>query len=184
VKSSTRLVLVDLDNTLYDWVAFFVPSLLAMVDTVREATEADRDQLLREFKTVYSRHGSVEYSFCVQALPSVAALSLYRRKALVRRCRAAFLASRQSHLIAYPGVPETLRALSDAGIILVATTNAPMHQAMRRLETLGGRAPQLFGASRSVCTADHRGSQASGLWSCGSILALRRGRLEAVGSDV
>jgi phosphoglycolate phosphatase len=137
MRTSTRLILLDLDNTLYDWVACFVPSMIAVVNTVRDAVEADLDRLLDEFRSVYVTHRSVEYAFCVQALPSVAHLSKASQQALVDRARAAFRAAREAHLVAYPGVPETLRDLSEAGIALIATTNAPMHQAMRRLETLG-----------------------------------------------
>lgn len=133
----TRLVLVDLDNTLYDWVRFFVPAMLAMTAEICRDLSADEASILGELRSVYARHGSVEYAFCVQALPSVARLPLARRRALVNRSREAFSEARNEHLVTYPGVPETLGELHAAGIAVVATTNSPMYEATRRLERLG-----------------------------------------------
>src|SRR4051812_34801300 len=108
MSSRTRLLLVDLDNTMYDWVRFFVPSMIAMAGEICRALSVDEASVLRELRSVYGQHGSVEYAFCVQALPSVARLPVARRRALVNRCRKAFREARSEHLVTYPGVPETL----------------------------------------------------------------------------
>lgn len=137
MSSRVRLVLLDLDNTLYDWVAFFVPSMLAMVKTLAAALNVQPDGLVPEFRSVYTEHDSVEYSFAVQRLPCVARLPISERRIIVDRCRLAFLDARAERLVAYPGVLDTLATIRADGIDVVAITNAPMHQAMRRLELLG-----------------------------------------------
>jgi phosphoglycolate phosphatase-like HAD superfamily hydrolase len=43
---------------------------------------------------------------------------------------------RSEHCLPSAGVPDTLCELYESGIVLVATTNAPLHQAIRRLERL------------------------------------------------
>src|SRR4051794_27329890 len=106
MSNRTRLVLVDLDNTLYDWVRFFVPSMLAMAREICRELSVDEASVLRELRAVYARHGSVEYAFCVQALPSVAPLPVARRRALVSSCRAVFSKARSEHLVTYPRVQE------------------------------------------------------------------------------
>jgi phosphoglycolate phosphatase len=80
VSSRTRLILVDLDNTLYDWVAFFVPSMPAMLSELCDMLDARMEDLLSELRSVYERHGLVEYAFSIQALPSVGALPPERRR--------------------------------------------------------------------------------------------------------
>ena len=133
----TRVVLIDLDNTVYDWVAFFVPSMVAMIDELCAELDADHDRLLGELRSVFRKHRSVEYPFCLQALPSVAGLPLGHRNDVVERGHRAFSAARDKHLVSYPGVHEALQELSAAGMCLIATTNAPMYQATRRIQRLG-----------------------------------------------
>jgi phosphoglycolate phosphatase len=154
------LVLIDLDNTLYDWVAFFVPSMLAMLDELCVELSAEPDQLREELRSVFKQHGSVEYSFCLQALPAVARLPLRRQRVAIERGHQAFAAARDKHLVSYPGVRETLQELSATGMTLVATTNAPMYQATRRLQRLGVAswfdalaARRSFAAPANLCTA-------------------------------
>ena len=60
-----RLLVCDLDNTLYDWVSYFVPSFYAMVDKVVEITGWDREQLLDEFQKVHQKHNDAEHPFAL-----------------------------------------------------------------------------------------------------------------------
>src|SRR5579875_3155338 len=70
-----RLFITDLDNTLYDWLSFFVPSLYAMVDAAVPLLGVDREQLLDELKEVHQKHGSSEHPFAL--LETRAVLALY-----------------------------------------------------------------------------------------------------------
>ena len=45
-----KLLITDLDDTLYDWAGFFVPAFYAMVDEIVAITGLDRDGLLREYR--------------------------------------------------------------------------------------------------------------------------------------
>jgi FMN phosphatase YigB (HAD superfamily) len=56
-----KLLICDLDNTLYDWVAYFVPSFYAMVDKVVELLGCDRERLLDDFRKVHQRHHIGKY---------------------------------------------------------------------------------------------------------------------------
>ena len=108
----------------------------AMLSKLCDMLDARMEDLLSELRSVYERHGSVEYTFSIQALPSVAALPPELRLTVVDHCRQAFSTARDEHLVAYPGVPETLCELYESGIVLIATTNAPLRPAIRRLERL------------------------------------------------
>lgn len=134
---STRLVILDLDNTLYDWVEFYVPSLLDMATAVARALEIRQEDVLDELRDVYREHGSLEYAFAVQRTRSIRELSPHAQAQIVRTAQAAFGAARDRHLKPYPGVKPTLEYLRDLGVRAVAASNAPLFQAQRRLRHLG-----------------------------------------------
>ena len=69
------VLLTDLDNTLYDWTGYFVPSFRAMVVCLSKQTGESVDTLMADFASVFRRHGSVEYSFAIEELETLARLN-------------------------------------------------------------------------------------------------------------
>ncbi len=67
----TKALIADIDNTLFDWPAFFAPSFRAMVHALEKRLDLSYAQLESEFKRVYSEKDSLEYSFSIQELESV-----------------------------------------------------------------------------------------------------------------
>ena len=59
------LVIVDLDNTLYDWVGFFAPSFEAMVTAAVRIVDTSRDALLDDIQQVHQRYGNTEHPFAL-----------------------------------------------------------------------------------------------------------------------
>ena len=49
-----KLLISDLDDTLYDWTGFFVPAFYAMADEIARMTGIDEKKLLKEARTVPS----------------------------------------------------------------------------------------------------------------------------------
>ena len=131
-----HLILADLDNTLYDWARFFAPSFRAMVDVLRRELAIPEEQVYAEFKTVFARHGSLEYAFAIQELDSVRSLPTEKVSDLIRQGRGAFLHVQRNKLKVYPGVYETLKWLWDQDVDVVGITNSPLHRAQKRLYEL------------------------------------------------
>jgi phosphoglycolate phosphatase len=142
-----RAIVTDLDNTLYPWVDYVVPSLEAMVDSLEATTGLPRIRIVQSLKAVYATYGSNEYPFAIQEselfkpydkdFDSFNAL-------VIDPARQAFKAARDRYLHPYPGVKETLQALKERGLKLVALTDAPRNAAEGRLRTL--RLDTLFDA--------------------------------------
>lgn len=130
---TTRIVLADIDNTLYDWGAFFAPSFRAMVSALLRELEISEAQLYAEFKEVFARHGSLDYAFTIQELDSVRNLEIERIRHLVKTGRGAFLSVQRRRLQPYPGVLETLKWLLNQNIAVIGITNSPIHRAQKRL---------------------------------------------------
>jgi phosphoglycolate phosphatase len=134
-------LITDLDNTLYDWVSFFVPALYAMIDVAARTLAVDREQLLDELREVHQRYGSSEQPFAL--LETASAIKRFPGASRHEMLRAldeafhAFNSVRKHTLQLYPGVESTLQALQDADCRIVAHTEAPVVNALFRLNALG-----------------------------------------------
>jgi len=136
-----QLVVLDLDNTLYDWVGFYIPSFLAMVRELGNATGVSEPELKSSFKRVHEKYRSSEYAFAIEELDVLKKKvgSLGTRDVFERYGAAieAFRVTRRKTLRLYDGVAVTLRELKAANKRLVAVTDATMYYAVRRLKDLG-----------------------------------------------
>lgn len=136
---SIRLVVTDMDNTLYSWIDYIVPSVEAMVDAVVRATGFPRIQVVQALKEVYARYESNEYPFALQesaifkAFPEFGSFD----KLIIEPARTAFAYARKKYLVPYKEVVDTLAALKERKVIVVALTDAPMNPAQARVKALG-----------------------------------------------
>lgn len=141
VKPEIQLVVTDLDNTLYDWVTFFVTSFYAMVSVASGLLEMSDDDLLDQLQNVHRRYHDSEYPFALLETEVVRQRygSLSRREAKERLDPAfrAFNAARIETLRLYPTVQATLDHLSSIGVPVVGHTEASAPNAMFRLRKLG-----------------------------------------------
>jgi phosphoglycolate phosphatase len=134
-----RAVVTDLDNTLYPWVDYIVPSLEAMVDSLVATTGLPRVRIVQSLKDVYARHESNEYPFAIQESDL---FRPYERDfasfdaLVIGPARRAFQGARKRYLRPYPGVRETLGRLRERGVTLVALSDAPRNAAELRLKML------------------------------------------------
>jgi len=132
-------VVTDLDNTLYPWVDYIVPSLEAMVDSLVATTGLPRVRIVQSLKAVYAKHESNEYPFAIQESDL---FRPYERDfasfdaLVIAPARRAFKEARKRFLRAYPGVRETLGRLRERGVKLVALSDAPRNAAELRLKML------------------------------------------------
>jgi len=134
-----RAVVTDLDNTLYPWVDYIVPSLEAMVDSLVTTTGLPRVRIVQSLKAVYATYQSNEYPFAIQESeifkPYEADFDSFNALVL-DPARLAFKAARERFLKPYPGVKETLEAIRGRGLKVVALTDAPRNAAELRLKWL------------------------------------------------
>jgi phosphoglycolate phosphatase len=141
MASSIELLVCDLDNTLYDWVSYFVPSFYAMIDVAVQITGIDREQLLDDMRVVHQRHQDSEQPYALLEAKAVqeryAGLSLPEVAKALDPAFHAFNSARKRNLKLHDGVIETLGWLQARGIILVAHTEAKLHGALGRLRRLG-----------------------------------------------
>ena len=134
-----RAVVTDLDNTLYPWVDYIVPSVEAMVDSLVATTGLPRVRIVQSLKAVYSKYESNEYPFAIQESelfkPYEADFDSFNALVLAP-ARHAFRTARERFLRPYPGVRETLEALEERELLVIGLTDAPRNAAELRLKWL------------------------------------------------
>lgn len=135
--ANKKLLVCDLDNTLYDWVRYFVSSFYAMVNEVVRLTSCDRERLLDDFRRVHQRHRDSEHPFAL--LETEVVHDLFRGYTLREIARQldpafhAFNATRKSTLVLHPGVREGLDSLKRSGVVLIAHTESKLYGVADRL---------------------------------------------------
>ena len=139
-NTGKTLLVCDLDNTLYDWVSYFVPSFYAMVEKVIEITDCDREKLLDDFKIVHQKHHDSEHPFSLLETEIVrTSFRGLRRPQIAKILDPAFHAfnsNRKRLLKLHPGVSLTLATLARSDVVLVAHTDSKLYGAVDRLRRL------------------------------------------------
>ena len=138
--SKTAAILVtDLDNTLYDWFGFWHSSFTAMFNEVARISGLDRQLLEKEFRTVFQKHGTSEYAFAIQELPSLKVLHGENADLpkLYSAAIDAYRDARRKSLHLYPGVMQTLTTLRARGCLLIGYTESLAFYTKYRLRRLG-----------------------------------------------
>lgn len=132
-----RVLITDMDNTLYDWFFAWHQSFSALLTSISEISGISEDDLKPEIRRIHQARGTAEYSFLIEEMPSLKAkhgdvnlLAIYDdaihefRKARIR-C-----------LQLYPGVENTLRKLRNNGTLLVGYTDSLAFHTLDRIRRL------------------------------------------------
>lgn len=137
------LVVVDLDNTLFDWMSAFVPALYEMAHAASGIVGVDVDIVLADLRAVSRRHADLEHPFALLETEAVrrafAGLAYDEVSAALDPAFLAFNRRRKLELKLYDGVEATLDAIAAAGVPVVAYTDARVVNALFRIRTLGLR---------------------------------------------
>jgi FMN phosphatase YigB (HAD superfamily) len=135
-----RLLITDLDNTLYDWVTYFASAFRAMTDELVPLLDVDPETLLSEFKALHQYYGNSEQPFAVLELPSVqrrfGALSPPEMLLALDPALHAFNRTRKQLLHLYETVADTLHELRRRSVVVVGHTEAIAINAYYRLSRL------------------------------------------------
>jgi len=138
-----KLLITDLDNTLYDWVGYFSTSFRILVTEVSRITSIPEATLLRDYKSVHQKHQNSERPYATLELESVIALYGTADKNILKShlqgAFDAFSESRKKSLKLYEGVLETLEILREKGVVVVGHTESHDINSVNRIESLGLR---------------------------------------------
>lgn len=132
------VVVTDLDNTLFDWVEIWYRSFSALLDSLLTRSGVPEETLLREIRAVHQRHGTSEYAFLIEELPSLRKRHPGESLGMVyRQAIDAFDAARDQSLQLYPGVFDALVQLRRSGCLIVGYTESMALYTHHRVRKLG-----------------------------------------------
>jgi FMN phosphatase YigB (HAD superfamily) len=160
-KQQIKLVITDLDNTLYDWYGAFVPAFYAMVEEAGRITGIDQNELLDDLRVVHQFHGNSEHPFALLEASSIerrfAGLTKSEVRTHLDEAFHVFNIERKRSLRLYDGVLDSLTELSASHVPVVAYTDARETGSLFRLRKLGisGLIARLYAPASRTTVSDH-----------------------------
>ncbi|MBB5546994.1 HAD family hydrolase [Paraburkholderia fungorum] len=151
--SIKRALITDIDNTIFDWFAMWYQSFTAMMCEVIEISGVSPGQLMREARAIHQQHGTSEYAFLLESLPSLRAKFGEGEKLRSTMAPAieAYRLARGRTLQLYPHVLDTLTLLKERGILVIGFSESKLYYSSYRIVQLG-----LDGLiDRLYCPVDH-----------------------------
>lgn len=131
------VIVFDIDNTLYDFAAYFSPFFRSAVHIVAKELGLSEDVVIDDFRAIFSDVGSLEYQFLVQRSSLIRDIEPSKIDRILMLLSVAARRVRARRLCLYPGVKDTLDQLRNSGVVCAAITNAPFYQVDQRFSHLG-----------------------------------------------
>ncbi|WP_250444025.1 HAD family hydrolase [Actinotalea sp. C106] len=130
-----NLVVTDLDNTLWDWFGAWYSSFSALLNEVSRLSGVPTPALEEEARKVHQRRRTTEYSYLLNEIPSLLALSKNPLMTYDKALHAQNSARKESTRL-YPGVLTTLETIRAAGVPIVGYTESLSFWTEWRIRTL------------------------------------------------
>jgi phosphoglycolate phosphatase len=138
LKPRISVLVTDLDNTLFDWFDIWYTSFNVMLNEIVRISGLPVEVLEREIKVVHEEHGTSEYAFLIEELPSLVAKHPSQDlKEIYGPAIDAYRQARRSKLVLYPTVHETLTNLKASGTLVIGYTESLEFYTTYRLIKLG-----------------------------------------------
>lgn len=123
--AAPRVLITDLDNTLWDWFEAWYQSFGALIDRLIAISGLDRRVLEEQIKAVHQQRGTTEYSNLIREVPALIEFAGARDPFEVfDDALHAQNSARKRATKLYPGVDKTLRELQRQGVRIVAYTES------------------------------------------------------------
>jgi phosphoglycolate phosphatase len=138
-KRKASLLVIDLDNTVWDWFDAWYKSFTALLEGLEEATGLPRGDLETDIRPIHQARFTSEYSWLVEEL-EVLKKFVGEDQNLRGRFNDALHrqnSARKSATRLYPGVMETLKHVKSAGVPIVAYTESIAYWTEWRIRQLG-----------------------------------------------
>jgi FMN phosphatase YigB (HAD superfamily) len=115
-RPAVSVLVMDMDNTLFDWLGMWRQAAFgAMLERLIADSGVPRETLEQEVFALHQRHGTTEYAFAIQELPSLRARHPpEERPARYAAAIEAYRTMGRRTLTLYPGVLDTLRTIRAA----------------------------------------------------------------------
>lgn len=138
MRLDKKLLITDLDNTLFDWFDIWYYPFRGMLDALVLLSGIPESRLKMEIKKVHQRHGTSEYAFLIEELECLPLSDGFKSR--VEQYEPAiqvFREERRKHMRLYEGVWDTLDAISADGAMIIGYTESLAFYSGYRVRKLG-----------------------------------------------
>jgi phosphoglycolate phosphatase len=132
-----RLLITDVDNTLFDWQYVWYQTFSAMINRVLEISGVDENELYSECSALHQKYGTSEYSHLLEELPCLKKLYGGQILEVMQPAIDDFRAARKESLKLYPSVRDTLDHLTAQGVVVAAFTESKAFYTSYRFRKFG-----------------------------------------------
>jgi phosphoglycolate phosphatase-like HAD superfamily hydrolase len=138
-KLSKSVLITDLDNTLFDWFDVWCATFKPLLEKTSQIAGISKDKLISEIRPIHQKHGTAEYAFVLEELPSLIEKYGTRERISIELDEAIHAArsNRIKHLRLYKGVYDTLAELRTKRVKVIAYTESKEWYTKYRLKRLG-----------------------------------------------
>lgn len=138
MRKKKTTIITDLDNTLFDWVDLWLTCFSSMLEGIINISGVPREKLIPEIRTIHQKHGTSEYSFLIEEIPSLKPILKGRPATEVfATAIASYQHLRRQHLRLYSTVGETLLKIKGRGSRIIGYTESMAFYSNYRVRRLG-----------------------------------------------
>lgn len=133
-------IVMDADNTLWDWVSYAVPAYEAMSTHIAKKMGIAEPKVALAMKRFYTAMGTMENVFLIQGLDAMGFFKNHPElnlEELIEEVQKIFTETRRQYLKLYDGTEKTFHGLIKNGKKITILTDAPGIQAPMRLKHFG-----------------------------------------------
>jgi FMN phosphatase YigB (HAD superfamily) len=124
-RPRVRLLVTDLDNTLWDWFQAWHVSFSAMLNKLSIISGVPTEKLEQEIRKIHQLRGTTEYTYLINEIPSIQPGSPEIDVRRIYKSALVELSSKRGNATKlYPGVRETLMKVRAANVPIVAYTES------------------------------------------------------------
>lgn len=132
-----KILITDVDNTLFDWQRLWYESFSAMSNVAIEISGVEPERFFTECSELHQKHGTSEYSFVLTELPSFKLLYGENVREAMQPAIESFRTAQALNLKLYDGVAAALDELRDRGVTIAAFTESKAFYTSERFRKLG-----------------------------------------------
>lgn len=133
-----RLLVTDLDNTLWDWVGAWYAAYSALIRDLSDESGVPQDILENEIRAIHQNRGTSEYSNLINEIPSIRDAAAPESPHIrYNEALHTFRSQRKAKTALYPHVRETLDKLRTNGVRIVAYTESQAYWSAWRIKATG-----------------------------------------------
>ena len=138
MRKQKTAIITDLDNTLFDWVDLWVKCFSSMLEGIVEISGVPKEQLIPEIRKIHQKHGTSEYSFLIEEIPSLQSILKGKTATEVFATPIAnYQRARRKNLRLYATVAETLLRIKGRGVRIIGYTESMAFYSNYRVRRLG-----------------------------------------------